>query len=60
MKNQVWYGVKSDRITIRGVFERIEAAERIACRESKLDNQVWKVVAGDKIFAEYQNGQKIV
>jgi hypothetical protein len=60
VKNKIWYGVKSETTALRGIWEKLEQAEKIAEENSKTkENSIWKVVSGDMVYASYQNGKKI-
>lgn len=55
------YGIKnSNGKTIRGMWASVSAAGLHACEHSKTDEYIWKVIQGDKVFAEFQHGKLIL
>lgn len=55
------YGIKnSNGETIRGMWTSVSAAGLRACEHSKTDEYIWKVIQGDKVFAEFQHGKLIL
>jgi hypothetical protein len=55
------YGIKNNNgKTIRGMWTNLLDARAKACQYSHLDNYVWKVVSGELVLCQYQNGKEII